>query len=433
MAFRLQVFDQGLRLLEAESRRLSVLAYCRNRREVMRLDDAEANPRVCFDLVLQTLGEGFVALPRDHRQRIHLETTEAFSLLVDAETQAAPDSLPPFALGLDVTQRADLKNVGIVPSLAQRRMREDELERCREVQEFLLLFHDQIVSALRVVTIYLVVLGGVGPTTLPVDREVTVVDLLGGRGQIRFSKKGAVVWMIGEMPILFLEHQRIIALDGIARFVLAPITIHGVNEEQAEHLDSPRAQAFLLIKMLADGSADHLAPDGVGIHVTRDFSQPEVLFAARHSELDEFVASFDADFADAMVAIDGAAGHVFEIVAVLDIDFPAPDSSRSSLDIELDLGADDAAPIARRHDPDIGLVVGVFDGGRRDLDLLHQLAFVGIDGIETIDHVVLIYMRRGVTQRTERIDSLKGFPAAPRQTPVHTLRLVDDQDRAAWS
>ena len=40
-----------------------------------------------------------------------------------------------------------------------------------------------------------------------------------------------------------------------------------------------------------------------------------------------------------------------------------------------------------------GPVMGLLDGGRRHLDLLDQLAFIGIDGVEPIEPVVLVYVR----------------------------------------
>jgi hypothetical protein len=58
---------------------------------------------------------------------IDLEAVQPVAVLVHAKAQPAADRLTPLVFGLDVTQRANLENVGIVPPLAQRRMGEDDL------------------------------------------------------------------------------------------------------------------------------------------------------------------------------------------------------------------------------------------------------------------------------------------------------------------
>ena len=67
-----------------------------------RLDDAEADARLCLDLLLQVLGELLVALRGDDGQRIDLEAAQALALLVDAQAQARPMVWRRSRLGLDV-------------------------------------------------------------------------------------------------------------------------------------------------------------------------------------------------------------------------------------------------------------------------------------------------------------------------------------------
>ena len=133
---------QDARFLESEDCRFSSRAGDWNLRELMRLDDAEADPGILFNLVLQVLGEVLVALPGDDGERIDFEAAQALTVLIDAKTKAASDRLPPFSLGPDVPQCADLEDIGIVPPLAQCGMREDELERLIETQQLLLVLHD---------------------------------------------------------------------------------------------------------------------------------------------------------------------------------------------------------------------------------------------------------------------------------------------------
>ena len=59
-------------------------------------------------------------------------------------------------------------------------MREDELEGRVEAQEFLFLFHYQVVRPLRVIAVGLVILSRIGPAASLVNREVTVVDFIRG-------------------------------------------------------------------------------------------------------------------------------------------------------------------------------------------------------------------------------------------------------------
>ena len=159
-------------------------------------------------------------------------------------------------------------------------------------------------------------------------------------------EQGSIVRMTGEAPILLLEHPGVVSLDGITFVVVPPVPVHRIDEEKAQHLDPLGAQALLLVEMLPDGPADHLALDGEGVHVAPGFSQPEVALPAGYAELDELVPFFGADFADAAITVDAAARRLFEILAVLDDLRSTPDLARR-LDVELDPGADRPPPIAR--------------------------------------------------------------------------------------
>ena len=117
VALCLQVFPQFLGLLDAERRAGAILVSHRHGRKLVRLDDAEADAGVVLDLLLQVLGELLVALRRDDGERVDLEAAQALAFLIDAEAQTPTDGLPPLALGLNVAQRADLEDVGVVPAL----------------------------------------------------------------------------------------------------------------------------------------------------------------------------------------------------------------------------------------------------------------------------------------------------------------------------
>ena len=85
-------------------------------------------PVSVLDFLLEVLGELLVALGGDDRQGVDVESPQAFSLLVDAEPQAASDGLAAFALGAHFAEGANLEDVRVVPALAQGRVGEDELQ-----------------------------------------------------------------------------------------------------------------------------------------------------------------------------------------------------------------------------------------------------------------------------------------------------------------
>ena len=235
--------------------------------------------------------------------------------------------------------------------------------------------------------------------------------------------------MTREPPILLLEHARVVSLDRLAGAVVAAVAIHRVDEEQAEHLDPLRAQALLLGEVLADGAADHLPRHHAGVHVAPRFAPAQVALAAGDSKFDQFLSWPDANLPDAATAVEDAARGLFEIITVLHGLLLAPDPPRS-LDVQFDARADRPAAVAGRHQTDVGPVMGVLHGCRGHLDLLHELALVGVDRVEPVDHVMPVGVGRRVTQRTQGIHGGQRRSAPPLQPAVHALRLVDDQDGA---
>src|SRR6185312_8403602 len=140
-------------------------------------------------------------------ERVDVEAPQAFTLLVDAETQAAADRLAALALAAHLADGAKLEDVRVVPALAQGGVRKDELQLRLKAQQFLLVFHDQAVGALCVFTIALVILGGVRPRSLLVDGEITVVNLRRIRLQVNFLEQGVVLWLCSGLSIFLLKHE----------------------------------------------------------------------------------------------------------------------------------------------------------------------------------------------------------------------------------
>ena len=144
--------------------------------------------------------------------------------------------------------------------------------------------------------------------------------------------------MLGQPAVLLLEDAGVVALHRIAVGVVLPVLLHRVDEEQAQHLDALRAQALLLVQVLLDGAADHLALHGQRVHVAVGLAGPQVVLAAGKAQLHELVALRDADLADAAVAIDRPPGGLLQVVAVLHGDLLALDAA-CRLHVQLDLGA----------------------------------------------------------------------------------------------
>ena len=192
---------------------------------------------------------------------------DAATVLVDADPEAAADGLAPLALGADVAERADLEDVGVVPSLAESGVGEDELEGLVEAEEALLVLHDERVGALGVVAgagvgeLPLLVERGLGVAALLVDGEVAVVDVLSGGVEVGALEERLVAGGLCSAGVLVLEDLGVEPLPGVAVLVVGAVEIDAGDEEETEHLDPLGPEAELLVEVLADGAADHLARD----------------------------------------------------------------------------------------------------------------------------------------------------------------------------
>ena len=173
---------------------------------------------------------------------------------------------------------------------------------------------------------------------------------------------------------------------------------HLVDEEEGEHLDTLRPKPHLLVQMLADRLAHHLPVNGDRIHAAVDVAGPHPVIIIRQPQFHVFVATLDADLADAMTPVHLAARLPLQLVAVGHLqDAPSHTAARRR-HVHLDLGPDDAPLPARGHQADIGPVVIVRDHSGGDLDLLDQLALPGVHRVEPVDHVVLVRVGGRVAQ-----------------------------------
>ena len=152
-------------------------------------------------------------------------------MLVHAQAQAASEGLAAFPFAADVAQGANLEDVGIVPALAQGRVREDEFQRRVETEQLLLVLHNQAVGAFSVVAVTLIVLGGIRPGPFLIDREVAVMNIGDGRIPVDLFKQAQIIGMIHQALVFLLEHQCVLAFLRLAAGVVLAVMGHGVDEE----------------------------------------------------------------------------------------------------------------------------------------------------------------------------------------------------------
>ena len=118
----------------------------------------------------------------------------------------------------------------------------------------------------------------------------------------------------------------------------------------------------------------------------------------------------------------------FKHVAVFNDHFIPTDAAIGGLCVQLNLGRNDPLLVGHGNQPHERLVVPAFNGGRSHLDLFDQLFLIGVDGIQPIDHVMLVGVGGRITEGTERVHSLEGVLATPFQTAVDALRFIHNDD-----
>ena len=183
----------------------------------------EIHAALLLHLVLQLLRELLEALARHHREPVDQRVKAPLAILAHRQTQAAPDRLPPLALGADLAQCANLENVRVVPSLAQRRVAEDEAQRLARGEQPLLVAHDQIVS--------LVIRLGRAPLAavlgLPlVHGKIPIVHLFH-----RQRIQGRVTRLLGKLPVQLRKPLPKLPIR-------LSVMRHAVHEEKRQHLHS---------------------------------------------------------------------------------------------------------------------------------------------------------------------------------------------------
>ena len=228
------------------------------------------------DLLLQPGDEVGVGLVGDDGQLVDVVHRDGvvhpLAMLVDGQAQAAADLLTPGDGVVALLEHAHDEHVRVVPTLAQRRVGEDEPHRLLERKQPLLVLEDQVVG---------VDVGRTGPLPRPgletaridlplgllVDREVALVHglataiasqvLVVGRS-VAASRSSSPRISLNDRYVLLLEDARVVA-EGVLAVVVAVLG-DLVDEEQRQDLDALREKLALLVEVRADDFADLDAP-----------------------------------------------------------------------------------------------------------------------------------------------------------------------------
>lgn len=410
----------GFRLRDTKRLDASVLVRDRNRREILRLEHAEAHA-VFLIFLLQTVSKFFIAFVRHDGQRIDLETVAADTVLIDAEAQATPDLLPLLHGARRLIQRANLEDVRIVPALAQRRVGEDEAQRCLHGKQAFLVFHDERVGiivalrlAARVLRVAFLVHGKIA--------VVNVADIVEVLLAVKADAEQLVPFVLDEVTIARLEHLRIRPRLFLAVRVVDAIIRHLVDEEQRQHLDPHREQLEFLVEMRADRLHDLIAFQRQIIHRADGFARMEDGGIA--GEIDVFRAGRAVDVIDDETVVDVAAFRFFiEVIARVDGDDFALDAALAA---HVHFDARSVLLVIDGDEAQIGRVIRVFRLEALDFDLLDELELVAVLRVELVNEVMMLDVRRGVAEDSERRERCDGLFRLRRR--IDGLRLVDDDD-----
>ena len=220
------------------------------------LQNAELQAGFILDFLLERGRKFGKTLVRHDVQQIDILVVNALAVLVHAQTQAAPDFLTTGEDGFLLNQRADLKNVGVVPSLFQSRMRENETQRAVKRQQPFLVFHDGVVGA----GVVLGIASGVLVVALFVLRKIAVMHFF-NRITEPLLKLG-VLRQIQKFVVTLLEHFRIRPFSAFRGAVFFNL----VDKEQGKYLDALFRKAQFLVKMGLNSAANLRPLDDVLIN-----------------------------------------------------------------------------------------------------------------------------------------------------------------------
>ena len=202
------------------------------------------------DFALKLGHKALVAFVGHHGQDVDALISHPLAHLVYSQPHTAPDFLPLLHLGRRLVEGADLKDVGVVPSLPQGRVGEDERHRFAEGEQPLFVFHNQVVG-------FAVSFGLAGLAVFQDDLTAAGAPL-GKVGSLHVL--GVVVSPVWVGLLRLVEGAGEQSPD---EAVLRGIVVHPVNEEEGEDLEAGVFEPGLLAHVFFDGVANLGLEDGV--------------------------------------------------------------------------------------------------------------------------------------------------------------------------
>ena len=264
-----------------------------------------------------------------------------------------------------------------------------------------------------------------------VDGEIALMrpvrgDLVQIR-HVRFIAKLALQ-IADDVFIFFFKHLRVLAVASrVIIAVIAAVFGNLVNEKQTQHLDPARIQFPLPLDVGADRLTNLNAPlERYQLLVAADL--PGINFQTVQ-EGHRIIAAVNSVWQNPIaVCIFGQTiGEVIQIITAIDLFHDCP-RSRCAFDLK--------AETCRRRFILIkinALTIDIAIRRRAALqrhteggNFLDQMLIIGVQRVEPIDHVVFFLVRGGIAQRKERLELFEAFLGL---LALHTLRLVDDQNR----
>ena len=302
-----------------------------------------------------------VGLIDNHGQCVDIRVRRSGPVLVDGEADSAPNFLALARFGNRLVERADLKNVGIVPALAQGGMGENKLDLpfgarflvvagAGESQKRFFVAHNQV--ELRRVFFRVAAFGG---------GEVGGGDRDGGQVFPFGDARAGAVEFLGEKA----------ANDSV---VVAEVG-DAIDEKQRQRFDALRPVAFAGAQMLFDCGADlrahcRFAASG-GVGIDRQIGND---VRARATESDG--GRMGANVVDNKAVVLRQFGEIAQTLAALQIEFGVVDLAVGVAPLQFDFGFVAAVDGKKAHR---GQRL-IFERDGVDGDFFHQPLAVGVGG-----------------------------------------------------
>ena len=214
-----------------------------------------------LDILLQVGYKVLVALVCDNGQHVNVVNYVAAGLgihtvtgTVNAKTQTASYLLTLCRRTVGMTERTNLKYVGIVPAFSQGRVRENKSCRLVEGEQTFLVFQNKIISRDIVRELasafQLTVDASAGlfiNTEISSVNGVLVKAHVGKISLIRCIQESAIFLQYGK--VFLFENLTVLAKNLIAVFIVLTVLCNLVNEEQRKSLDALVKETFLFFKV----------------------------------------------------------------------------------------------------------------------------------------------------------------------------------------